>query len=58
VPLNYLIKQIPSAEVIDYLQEVDGLIEALMAANVLGRECIPELGFNRRGKIFRDELNI
>lgn len=58
VPLNYLIKQIPSAEVIDYLQEVDGLIESLMAANVLGRECIPQLGFNRRGKIFRDELNI
>jgi hypothetical protein len=58
VPLNYLIKQIPSAEVIDYLQEVDGLIEALLEAKVLGRECIPELGFNRRGKIFRDELNI
>lgn len=58
IPLNYLIKQIPPAEVIVYLQEVDGLIESLMTANVLGRECIPQLGLNRRGKIFRDELNI
>lgn len=58
VPLNYLIKQIPSAEVIDYLQEVDGLIEALLAAEVLTKDCLPEMGYNRQGKVFRDELGI
>lgn len=58
VPLNYLIKQIPSGEVIEYIQEVDGLIEALLAAEVLDREVIPKLSYNRQGKIFRDELGM
>lgn len=58
VPYNYLISHIPTEEVVSYLNGVDGLIEALLAAEAISRDCLPMLSLNRQGKVFREELGI